>query len=368
MSEKKHLDILSQGVDAWNDWREREFYVRPNLREANLSNVELRGAYLGGADLSSVDLSFSNLSGAQLENADLTGAKFSGADLSRSNLVHAALYLTDLVGANLSGADMQACDLRDADLADATLRGTELSGVIFNGCNLSKADLTNAKLNGTTFGDNDLREVVGLETVTHLGPSIIGLHTLYRSEGKIPENFLRGCGVPESLIVQIPALVAVVQPIQFYSCFISYSSKDEDLAQRLHADLQSRGVRCWFAPEALGIGDRFRERVDEAIRLYDKLLVVLSRHSIYSQWVEVEVKTALEREMALGSQVLFPIRIDAGAMEGNESWLKLLRSTRQIGDFTGWRDYERYQRAFSRLLRDLTLGGTELLRDTGEAL
>ena len=45
------------------------------------------------------------------------------------------------------------------------------------------------------------------------------------------------------------ALVAAMSPIEFYSCFISYSSKDEEFAKRLHADLQSNGVRCWFAPE-----------------------------------------------------------------------------------------------------------------------
>jgi len=53
--------------------------------------------------------------------------------------------------------------------------------------------------------------------------------------------------------------------------FISYSSKDDDFAQRLHADLQHQGVRCWFAPEDLQIGDKFRIRIDESIRVYDKL-------------------------------------------------------------------------------------------------
>jgi TIR domain len=42
--------------------------------------------------------------------------------------------------------------------------------------------------------------------------------------------------------------------IQMYSCFISYSSKDQDFAERLHADLQNMGVRCWFAPHNLPIG------------------------------------------------------------------------------------------------------------------
>jgi hypothetical protein len=86
----------------------------------------------------------------------------------------------------------------------------------------------------------------------------------------------------------------VAHPIQFYSCFISYSSKDQEFADRLYADLQNKGVRCWFAPEDLKIGDRIRDRIDESIRLRDKLLLILSESSIASEWVEHEVESALE--------------------------------------------------------------------------
>ena len=48
----------------------------------------------------------------------------------------------------------------------------------------------------------------------------------------------------------------VGKPIEFYSCFISYSSKDQTFAERLHNDLPDKGVRCWFAPEDMTIGER----------------------------------------------------------------------------------------------------------------
>jgi hypothetical protein len=54
-------------------------------------------------------------------------------------------------------------------------------------------------------------------------------------------------------------------------------------AKRLHADLQAEGVRCWFALEDMKIGDRIRQRIDEAIHLQDKLLLLLSEHSIESK-------------------------------------------------------------------------------------
>ena len=125
-------------------------------------------------------------------------------------------------------------------------------------------------------------------------------------------------------------------------------------AERLHADLQNKGVRCWFAPEDMKIGDRLRPRIDETIRVYDKLLLVLSRRSIASQWVEQEVETALARERQQGTTILFPVRIDNTVMTMETGWPALIRNTRNIGDFRRWKTHSTYQQAFDKLLRDLT--------------
>lgn len=206
-----------------------------------------------------------------------------------------------------------------------------------------------------TFGDVDLSGVIGLDTILHKGPSTIGIDTIYISKGKIPEAFLRGCGVPDNFITYMNSLTE--QAIQFYSCFISYSSKDRDFAERLHADLQNKGVRCWFAPEDLKIGDRIRDRIDESIRLRDKLLLVLTESSIASDWVEHEVESALEEEKQRGRTILFPIRLDDAVMGSSKAWAALIRRTRHVGDFTHWKDHDSYQKSFDRLLRDLKAEG-----------
>ena len=145
-----------------------------------------------------------------------------------------------------------------------------------------------------------------------------------------------------------------IQPIQFYSCFISYSSRDQEFAERLHADLQAKGVRIWFAPHDLPIGARIRPAIDESIRVYDKLLLVLSEVSVGSQWVEQEVETALARARAPeGRTVLFPVRIDDAVMEIKSGRPTLLKNTHNVGDFTRWKDRDSYREAFNRLLRDL---------------
>jgi hypothetical protein len=185
----------------------------------------------------------------------------------------------------------------------------------------------------TIFGNVDLSEARGLETVIHAGPSTIGIDSIFRSKGKIPEIFLRGAGVPDGFITYMKSLV--VNPIEYYSCFISYSSKDEEFAKRLHADLQAVHVRCWFAPKDLKIGERFRPS------------------SVASPWVETEVESAFEREHKEGRAVLFPIRLDNAVMDTGEAWAADIRRRRHIGDFSEWKNHDSYQKGFARLLRDL---------------
>ena len=81
-------------------------------------------------------------------------------------------------------------------------------------------------------------------------------------------------------------------------------------------DLQAEGVRCWFAPEDLKIGDRFQERIEESVRVYDKVMIVLSDASVKSRWVEREVNAAMEREGRENRPFLFPIRIDEAVNGG----------------------------------------------------
>ena len=230
-------------------------------------------------------------------------------------------------------------DLREADLT---------------GTRLNRTDLSRAILGRTTFGDVDLREVKGLETLWHLGPSTIGIDTIYRSQGHIPEIFLRQAGVPDSSIEYMRSLI--IKPIDYYTCFISYSSKDQSFAERLHADLQNVGVHCWFATEDMKIGDKMRVRIDESIRMYDKLLLVLSEHSVSSHWVEQEVETALAKEREGQPHMLFPIRLDETVMQMTGGWPALIRNTRHIGDFTRWKQHDDYQQALERLLHNLQAG------------
>ncbi|MEW5988186.1 MAG: toll/interleukin-1 receptor domain-containing protein, partial [Chloroflexota bacterium] len=148
--------------------------------------------------------------------------------------------------------------------------------------------------------------------------------------------------------------------IEYYSCFISYSEKNRDFAERLYNDLQGNNVRCWFAPEDLKVGQTVRTGLEEAVRLHDKLLLVLSEASLNSRWVQHEVETAMQKELEWGRPVLFPVRLDDMILDKEKvsgGWAAHLR-TRHIGDFRQWKEHDAYQQAFGRLLRDLKAEST----------
>jgi uncharacterized protein YjbI with pentapeptide repeats len=342
----EHLKILEQGIEAWNRWRAEWIHLNPDLSKLNLPLKGLRHAYMYNTDLNSSILCGADLFGADLTMCNLRSADLRGASLGGAKLVSASLQMACLQRAKLYGTSFARADLTGADFAEAHLQGANLSGATLN-----RANLAHAAVESTVFVDVDLSAVRGLDTVLHLAPSSIGIDTVYRSKGNIPELFLRGCGVPEDFITYMRSLAA--NPIEFYSCFISYSSKDQDFTERLHADLQQKAVRCWFAPEDLKIGDKFRTRIDESIRMYDKLMVILSENSIQSTWVEEEVEAALEKERKQNKLALFPIRLDDAVMDTDQSWAASLRRTRHIGDFRNWKAHDAYMKAFDRLLRDL---------------
>jgi uncharacterized protein YjbI with pentapeptide repeats len=348
MANEEHLKILKQGAEAWNEWREANGDMAPDL-----SGASLRGEHLGYANLSRAILSGVDLSGAILSEAILTGA-----DLSR-----AILITTDLGGANLTRAYLGEADLSDADLSRADLTRTDLTDANLTRADLRGADLSEARVVGTIFANVDLSTVKGIETLKHEGPSSIGIDTIYHSKGKIPAQFLRGAGVPDNFIEYMSSLVGTA--FEFYSCFISYSGKDQEFADRLFADLQTEGVRCWFAPHHVQSGKKLHEQIDVAIRLHERLLLILSPDSINSEWVKTEIAKARKRESQEKKRVLFPVRLNI-SYEQLQEWEYFdadrgkdsAREIREyyIPDFTKWKDHDEYQKEFKKLLRDLKKG------------
>ena len=291
MANEEHLLLLRQGKASWNRWRKQHPEQIPDLSGADFSRIDLSEVdpRNEGYDYERGSYVRLNLSRADLRGALLIKTNLMDADLSEANLAGATLWYTDLSGADLAratlfDANLSGANFRGANLSRADLRETILDSTIFTGATLHEANLGQSVTISATFGNVDLRTVQGLETIRHFGPATVGIDTILRSEGNIPEIFLRNAGLPDDLISYARSLIG--HHSQYYSCFISYSSKDQEFVDQLYADLQDNGVRCWLATEDLRTGAKIRDSIDRSIFQYEKLLLVLSQHSVTSAWVE----------------------------------------------------------------------------------
>jgi hypothetical protein len=359
VANEEHVKILKQGVEVWNAWRA----AKPTLPADLINAIERRpgaasaisamtNAHLIGADLSGADLIGANLSLADLVLANLRYADLRDANLRGANLEKADLFGANLSNANLERANLVILNLRYANLFQANLEGANLSNAnlefsILVGTRLRGANLHMATLRETNFANVDLSSVISLDRCFHFAPSSIDYRTLQKS-GPLPVAFLRGVGLPDKLIELSN------QAIQYYSCFISCSNKDLAFAERLRADLNNNGVRCWLYTHDLPIGAKTWDAIDEAIESRERLLLILSKNSIESDWVEDEVQKAFAKERDRKQLILFPVRIDDEVMETPEPWARKLRNQRHIGDFRRWQEHAAYKQSFEHVLRDLT--------------
>ena len=336
MANQEKLKILLQGVDVWNKWRNE-----------NIDNYH----------------SFVDLSGANLSGVDLSGAKLHDADLK----------IADLRGANFSGADLDSADFSEANLKGANLRNANLDGVDFSGAKLRYVDFGGARLSYAVFAATDLSCSKGLETIFHRGESTLGIDTLKRSNGKIHAKFLRGCGLSDWEIeaaklynpdlrndefIEIQNRVFDLrnrQAIQFSPLFISYSHTDGDFVDRMEKSLNQKGIRFWRDIHDMKSG-RIEKQIDRAIRQNPTVLLILSKDSIQSDWVEHEVRLARKLEKVTERDVLCPITLD-------DSWKsspwpeRIMEQIMEynILDFSEWEDDEKFEKIFVKLIDGLNL-------------
>lgn len=154
------------------------------------------------------------------------------------------------------------------------------------------------------------------------------------------------------------------------ACFISYSNADEEFAKQLSSRLRGEHLRVWFAPEKMKGGEKLSKQIEQAIQNHDKLLLVLSRDSMQSEWVMTEIRNARRIELEEEQRKLFPIRlVDFEEIKrwkcfDAESGKDLAIEVREyfIPDFSNWRNRDAFEEAFERLLHDLKAEKLNLTR------
>jgi hypothetical protein len=185
--------------------------------------------------------------------------------------------------------------------------------------------------------------------------------------------FLRGCGLTdweiESAKLYNPDLaneeivkiqyrifeLRATQALQISPLFVSYSHSDTAFVDHIDKLLTEKGVRFWRDIHDAKAG-RLETQIDRAIRQNPTVLLVLSKNSLGSDWVEHEVRHARKLEKELGRATLCPIALD-------DSWKSSPWPERvmekimeyNILDFSGWQDKSTLDRQFAKLLSGLEI-------------
>lgn len=331
---------LKSGWQEWNRWRDKHSKVVPDLRSSFGSDFDL-----SDYDLSGMNLSHMNLQKAKLARhkpvTHFYGTNFRHANLSQAYLSKSAFMDANLSDANLCGAQLFGTFFR---------KGTNLLRTNFSEAKLAGAEFTEARLGWTIFGANDLSQVRGLEEAIIEGPITIGIDTVFLSQGKIPNSFLERIQMPKPGIKFIRSITK--RPVQYSSCFISYSSRNQEFADQLYRDLIDAGVSSWLATRSLKGGQDFAREIEQSIPSYERFLVLLSRQSInISTWVPREVKIAL-KQTEKDPNFVVPIVLDNAYELTRKKWVNLLRA-KDLIFFGRQRRNERYRESFVKLLTSL---------------
>ena len=212
-----------------------------------------------------------------------------------------------------------------------------------------------------------------MDNVIHRGPSRISTDTFALSKGKIPEVFLRGCGLPdweiEGVKLHSPNLsneeinkvlykmydLRATQALQISPLFISYTHSDSEYVDKIGNSLMKKGIRFWRDIHDMKSG-KMEKQIDRAIRQNPTVLLILSKHSLSSDWVEHEVRTARGLEKELGRDVLCPIALDDSWK--SSPWPKRVMEQimeYNILDFSAWKDDNKFEGMFRRLIDGLEL-------------
>ncbi len=87
--------------------------------------------------------------------------------------------------------------------------------------------------------------------------------------------------------------------------FISYSSKNQSLADAMNKILKDNGISTWMAPGDIPIGEKYASVINQAIKGCTCLMLLLTNDAQNSKWVSKEI----ERAISYG-KVIIPVKLE----------------------------------------------------------
>lgn len=170
---------------------ERKASVIKFLVEAEV--VSKAKLHFSGFDLREAQLSWVNLTRANLNGVNLTRAELTNAELGNTSF-----YDADLTGANLSRANLNSANLSGADLTGANLSSANLKGIYCHRTFFSGADLSHANLSGAIFNSTVFLERANLEFITWSTETVWPDKKEVAKARNIPETLKQELGIESS--------------------------------------------------------------------------------------------------------------------------------------------------------------------------
>ena len=89
--------------------------------------------------------------------------------------------------------------------------------------------------------------------------------------------------------------------------FLSHSSKDKTFVFQLATDLKEAGHQVWLDDAEIHVGDSIIDKIGDGIENSDAVVLVLSKHSVASEWVAREWRTKFLEEINKRKVLVLPI-------------------------------------------------------------
>lgn len=249
----------------------------------------------------------------------------------------------NLSGLRLVGANLSSANFFKANLSEASLSGVNFSNSYFNKTNFEKTSIIGCK---------------GLKEIKVGNKCSFDAETIKKS-WPLPEEFLLKMGFSKESLNSLNENFQ--KPKQnLFPVFLSHSWENKNFAGKLYDALIENGVQVWYDEKKMKPGDDILDSIDEGISTYDKMILVCSKESLESWWVEEELDRVFEKERKYRKEqgkklrLLIPLTIDDALFKSDESRPKSIRK-RMVGDFKDWKDDGKFNKALNQLIEALNI-------------
>lgn len=124
--------------------------------------------------------------------------------------------------------------------------------------------------------------------------------------------------------------------------FISYGSRDMDVAEEVCDLVESCNLKCWIAPRDVKSGGDYSQQIIDNVETSNVLIFISSKDTYQSMYIKNELKVASQNNIPI-----IGFKID-GFLPDNE-WMYLLGNARWVDAFP---DYRKHYKSLMEALRE----------------